>query len=75
MEALRVFFAQTLKAMEEHQGENEYNTRNSFYFQAFGAATYECYKLILDGKVSHNCEAEQLWEEWKPRFEKALWGE
>lgn len=75
MKTLITFFEQCLKLMNEHQGEDYYNIRNAFYQQAFGAATYETYKAIETGKYERHKEVEALWEEWKPKFEAALWGE
>ena len=75
MGTLITFFEQCLKLMNEHQGEDHYNIRYAFYQQAFGAATYETYKAIEAGTYECPNEAEALWEEWKPKFEAALWGE
>jgi hypothetical protein len=76
MKALITFFNSLLKLMEQHQGEADFHIREGFYFQAFGAVTYETYKAIEEGRPALQCEAERLWEEeWRPEFEKALWGE
>ena len=76
MKTLITFFNSLLKMMEQHQEQNDFRIREGFYYQAFGAVTYEVYKAIEKGQTDLQCEAEQLWEEeWKAKFDKALWGE
>ena len=76
MKALITFFNSLLELMESYQGQSDFRIREGFYYQAFGAVTYEAYRAIDAGRADLQCEAERLWEEeWKAKFDKALWGE
>lgn len=45
------------------------NDAKTFMDQAFGAVQYQAY-LDLDSSVELN----DLWYEYRPKFEKAVWG-
>ena len=76
MNALVKFFSSVLELMNNPEVKDEYNMRLAYYNQAFGAVVYEAYRAIEKGDLRLQCEAERLWEEeWKAKFDKALWGE